>query len=277
MGEHQERPKAFQRYRHFKGKDYQVLTIARKEDTGEELVIYQQLYGDYEVFARSLEQFTSEVDHVKYPDVKTKWRFTLIADPENERPQTIENYDRSARSDKSETYTVEEPVEKPAAQVRDYTEGSEDNDRGAGESAAEQFSNHQDEQSASQPAVQFKDHPAETYNTTEHYTDYSAQQNEPEAAEKPDTDEDDVQLAPGEENAHLDPLVEQFLDARTVEEKIGILIQLRPRITNEMIDTMALASGVEVGEGTLDERFDDLRDCLTTIDKYELERSRLRD
>ncbi|MDD5940665.1 MAG: DUF1653 domain-containing protein, partial [Lachnospiraceae bacterium] len=96
MGEHQERPKAFQRYRHFKGKDYQVLTIARKEDTGEELVIYQQLYGDYEVFARSLEQFTSEVDHVKYPDVKTKWRFTLIADPENERPQTIENYDRSA-------------------------------------------------------------------------------------------------------------------------------------------------------------------------------------
>lgn len=264
MGEHQERPKAFQRYRHFKGKDYQVLTIARKEDTGEELVIYQQLYGDYEVFARSLEQFTSEVDHVKYPDVKTKWRFTLIADPENERPQTIENYDRSARSDKSETYTVEDP----AVQVQDLAE------EGA---TAEQFSNHQDEQSASQPADQFKDHPAETYNTTEHYTDYSAQQNEPEAAEKADTDEDDVQLAPGEENAHLDPLVEQFLDARTVEEKIGILIQLRPRITNEMIDTMALASGVEVGEGTLDERFDDLRDCLTTIDKYELERSRLRD
>jgi|GEM_PF-52215 len=252
MEEHQERPKAFQRYRHFKGKDYQVLAIARKEDTGEELVIYQQLYGNYEVFARSLEQFTSEVDHVKYPDVKTKWRFTLIADPENNRSKTSENSDRTADGNKPETYTVEEPT-------------------------AAQLSTHQNEQSASQPADQFKDHPAETYNTTAHYTDYSAQQNAKEDEENPSADgEDDVQLAPGEENAHLDPLVEQFLDARTVEEKIGILIQLRPRITNEMIDTMALASGVEVGEGTLDERFDDLRDCLTTIDKYELERSRLR-
>jgi hypothetical protein len=33
------------RYRHYKGKDYEVLGVARHSETEEEYVVYRQLYG----------------------------------------------------------------------------------------------------------------------------------------------------------------------------------------------------------------------------------------
>ena len=68
----------------------------------------------------------------------------------------------------------------------------------------------------------------------------------------------------------LDPLVEKFLDAGTTDEKLDILSELRPRVTNDMIDTMALASGLEIDKGDVAARFDDLKECLITIRRYEV-------
>lgn len=66
-------------YRHFKGNSYRVLMIAKdSENLDRELVIYEALYGNHQIWAREYTMFTSKVDKEKYPDIKEEYRFTYI-------------------------------------------------------------------------------------------------------------------------------------------------------------------------------------------------------
>lgn len=65
-------------YQHFKGDYYLVEGIALDSETKRETVIYRALYGEGTLYVRDMEMFLSEVDKDKYPNVQTKYRFTLI-------------------------------------------------------------------------------------------------------------------------------------------------------------------------------------------------------
>lgn len=49
------------RYRHFKGKEYEVLAVAKHSETLEEMVVYRALYGEYGYWVRPLSMFGETV------------------------------------------------------------------------------------------------------------------------------------------------------------------------------------------------------------------------
>lgn len=82
-----------------------------------------------------------------------------------------------------------------------------------------------------------------------------------------------VQTA-ADEQLNIDPLVMEFLEADTYEARLNILAALRHRITDEMINTMAMAVDLEIKEGDVEERYEELKNCLLTFEKYECNRLR---
>lgn len=58
-------------YRHFKGNEYEVISIARHSETTEPMVVYRALYGDHGAWVRPAEMWNETIER----DGKTFRRF----------------------------------------------------------------------------------------------------------------------------------------------------------------------------------------------------------
>lgn len=193
---HNPRPQEI--YRHFKGNLYQIRCLARHSETGEMMVVYQAMYGSFEIYVRPLSMFMEEVDTVKYPDVEQKYRFALLEE---------------GQDGVQERESMEPEKAEPAEQAQDLQR------------------------------------------QTEAKTDVKS------------VDE-------SEEELNIDPLVLAFLDADSYEQRLLILDSLHNRITDDMINTMAVSEDLEIKEGDLEDRYQELRNCLRTFEKFECNRLR---
>ena len=173
-------PQSGEIYRHFKNRLYQVIAVATHSETGEKLVIYQALYGDYQVYARPLAMFVSEVDREKYPDAAQTYRFERV--------------------DRSELAGA-----------------------GSGRMERAQIRVSQMEQSLSD---------------------------------------------------EVNPKLMQFFDADTLEEKYNILVSMRDEVDDHLINSMAVVLDVVIPEGPVADRYEQLKACIRTKQRYETQRMR---
>lgn len=195
----QQLPKPYEIYRHFKGKQYQVLSIATHSETGEQMVVYQQLYAPFGVYVRPLSMFMSKVDKEKYPQVQQEYRFEKLQTPTWE--ENAEQEDIEETVPQKQSFADTEPEVKQETVIQEP-----------------------EEQAAEEPA--------------------------------------------------LDAGLLKFLEADTYEEKLEILSMLHPRITDAMIDTMAVSLDTEVKSGDIEQRYSEILNCLLTLERFECNRLR---
>ena len=62
------------KYRHFKGNEYEVISIAHHSETTEPMVVYRALYGDHGVWVRPAEMWNETIER----DGATYQRFERI-------------------------------------------------------------------------------------------------------------------------------------------------------------------------------------------------------
>lgn len=70
----------------------------------------------------------------------------------------------------------------------------------------------------------------------------------------------------------LDPALLEYLEAESVDARLNILASLHHRITDEMINTMAVVTDVEINEGPVETRYQELKNCLLMKQKFEKQR-----
>ncbi|MCR5468751.1 MAG: DUF1653 domain-containing protein [Lachnospiraceae bacterium] len=194
-------PRPGEKYKHFKNKLYQILTVAIHSETREKLVIYQALYGDFATYARPLDMFMSEVDHVKYPEVKQKYRFERI-DLSDTMSQNATN-SNGGISTKTEMPKRVESNTMTLDNTKDAVSRNMDSD-------------------------------SETVN----------------------------------------PLLMRFLDTDSFKEKYEILKTASGNIDDQLIDSIAASMDVVIEEGPLSKRFDELKTCVRTRERFETDRFR---
>lgn len=50
------------KYRHYKGKEYDVIGLATHSETQEKMVVYRTLYGEFDLWVRPLTMFNESVE-----------------------------------------------------------------------------------------------------------------------------------------------------------------------------------------------------------------------
>lgn len=248
-------PKSGELYRHFKNKLYQVIGVAEHSETKEEMVVYQALYGDFKLYVRPLSMFMEEVDRSQYPAARQKYRFEKV---ERDKLHLEKNLRSEAETKRDAKGLLEEsasglPNQKNSEGRAGKTEQktvTEPAETAAGDWKA-------------QIELQVNGLKAEIVKEAE------KQREEFEAAVR---EMEMSHLEAERQEETVNPLLLQFLDTDTYKQKLELFLSMKKKIDNRLIDDIAVALDVVVEDGPLEVRYEKLRSCIETMERFECDR-----
>ena len=73
----------------------------------------------------------------------------------------------------------------------------------------------------------------------------------------------------GTSDGDVDPMLMEFLETRSFDEKLQILRRMEPVMTDKLLDDMAASLDVVIHDGDMSTRISELKSCLATFDKFD--------
>ncbi len=234
-------------YRHFKGQIYQIRAIAANSEDERLMVVYQAMYPPFKVWVRPLSMFTEKLDISKYPDAGQTYRFEKI------------NFDDSSDSDNS-TYNKN----------KTETTTSAGNDI---KNTAAVLHNNKKNINVSSPNAALNTDASQISEDDFTSDDISIS----------DEEMTDILLSGQVERKLSGRLSDKqiaakgfmiFLDADSYHDKRKIFLSLRQYLNDTLLNNIAVTLDLVLDEGSPEQHFDTILNCLETHEHYECNRLR---
>lgn len=230
-------------YKHFKGQLYQVRALAENSEDNTPMVVYQAMYAPFKILVRPLSTFLEKLDKEKYPDAAQEYRFERIILDDRQNTEAANCMSNSMQST--------EPLAK---------------------SNIEQKSIHQ-AGTAAEPDIVQSEKSAAVTNTIH-----------PEEAITVSDEEITDALLSGQVERKLSGKISDkqlaakglmiFLDAENYHDKRHIFSSLEPYLNDTMLNNIAVTLDLVLDEGSKEQHFETILNCLETHEHYECNRLR---
>ena len=230
-------------YKHFKGQLYQVRALAENSEDNMPMVVYQAMYAPFKIWVRPLSMFLEKLDKEKYPDAAQEYRFERIILDDCQNTEAANCMSNPMQST--------EPLAK---------------------SNIEQKSIHQ-AGTAAEPDIVQSEKSAAVTNTIH-----------PEEAITVSDEEITDALLSGQVERKLSGKISDnqlaakglmiFLDAENYHDKRHIFSSLEPYLNDTMLNNIAVTLDLVLDEGSPEQHFDTILNCLETHEHYECNRLR---
>ncbi len=277
-------PKPGELYRHDEDKPYQIITIANHTQTGETMVVYQKLYGDFKTYVMPLSVFQEERQSNQLESMLIQKQDILTEDgdvPDLHKSNRVnKNQDSKNQGvmDQDSTYqdnTYQDSINQDSVNQDRANQDRANQDR-ANQDRANQDSAYQDranQDSAYQDSA-YQDRANQDRANQDSVNQDSANQNnsylDSTYLNNPDQD------SSNQDNTYqqVNSILMEFLDADSFQEKLEVVTVNRKHMDDRLINDMAVSLDCTVDEGPMDKRIHELIYCLRAMSRFEDRRKR---
>lgn len=302
-------PRTGEFYKDLSDKTYQIVAIAAYAETGEQMIVYQALFGDFGVYTQPVQRFTANFTNQNETEAFREQRRQKTAGELRDQQNTV-GFLRNLQNPAGSYGNSQNPADNygngqnPAGSYENSqnpadgflhpqdlanvsVSGQKDTDAvGHPSGPDEVLQNHAETRQLQQKPRPRTQSPAEArrilrqnqsgtnVSAADSYYDEKRRRQMEEREQRREMFRKSERHESATEELRANPCLLKFLEADTYEEKFHVLNTIQNDMTDRLIDDIAVVLDVVIPEGPLNDRFYQLRNIILTRQKYETNRFR---